>query len=351
MAHDIDESTGKAAVMIAGKAAWHKLGVNVAEAQASADAIKLAGLDWAVEKVALQTVEGREVPGKFATVRRDTGNVLGVVGNVYKPLQNVGAFSFMDSVIGEGLASYETAGALGTGERVWIMARIPQELRVKGTDDISLPYALLTNSHDGTAAVQVMPTSVRVVCSNTLHMAMGNAKRKLNVRHSGKMNLQLNEARRVLGLVTAHVKVFGQQMNALASVQVTASQAKGYFQTLLARPYKPQESDEETADRLLGRTPRVRVKVKESTTERNDRLFVEQLLHNFEHDATNTMRGIKGTAWAAVNAVTQYADHQGRTRATGGKTRLENRLQSMWFGSAAGMKEKAFSGAMETFVN
>ena len=136
MSHELDLTTGRAAVMVAGVAAWHRLGTNVADIQTSADAIRLASLDWRVDQwplVARRDGIEHEVPGRVANVRSDTGGVLGVVGRDHQVFQNCDAFAFMDALVGDRLAMYETAGAIRGGRVVWMMARLPRT--VWATDD------------------------------------------------------------------------------------------------------------------------------------------------------------------------------------------------------------------------
>src|SRR5262249_7894505 len=141
---------------------------------------------WKVEKRHLRTWGGDgatlEVPGWFATVRTDTNAVLGVVSSMYRVLQNVEAFSFMDEAIKAGAAMWETAGSLKDGKRVWMLARIPNPVEVRHNDEVK-PYALLCMGHDGGMAVHILPTTVRVVCNNTLNLALGKADGQLVVRH------------------------------------------------------------------------------------------------------------------------------------------------------------------------
>ncbi|MBA4188257.1 MAG: hypothetical protein C0467_09655, partial [Planctomycetaceae bacterium] len=174
MAHEIDTTTGNAAVFTVGQPPWHRLGVTVAEAQTSEEAIKLAGLNWGVEQwsvVARHAGLERAVTGRVANVRSDTGAVLGVVSNGYRVFQNKSAFDFFDAMVQEKLAIFETAGSLKGGRQVWMLARLPKTLRAAGEDEIR-PYVLLTNSHDGCRALRMIPTTIRVVCANTLNLAL-----------------------------------------------------------------------------------------------------------------------------------------------------------------------------------
>ena len=172
MAHEIDQSTGKAAVFVTGQPPWHGLGAVVKNAVTSREALQLAHLDWTVEQWPLQAVKDadrRAVQRHKANVRSDTHAVLGVVSERYRIFQNQDAFDFMDSLVNEKLAMFETAGALQGGRRVWLLARIPGEFRA-GADDVIDPYVLLVNTHDGTGALRLLPTTVRVVCQNTLNL-------------------------------------------------------------------------------------------------------------------------------------------------------------------------------------
>ena len=143
----------------------------------------MAILDWLVEKQPLFTADGTKVAGEFATVRQDTAAV-GVVGNNYRVFQNAEAFDFFDALVADKLAMYETAGSLKGGKRRSFCASIPKELRAAG-DDVVNPYVLLTNTHDGSGTLRMLPTSVRVVCQNTLNLALGRANSGARGSRSG----------------------------------------------------------------------------------------------------------------------------------------------------------------------
>jgi len=160
-------------MMYVGEKPWHGLGTRLENAATSAEAIKAAGLDWNVTKQPLFLEGGMQLERALATVREDTGAVLGVVGKVYQPLQNKDAFSFFDAVVGIKEAMYHTAGALGKGECVWILAKLPGVVRVVG-DDITEKYLLLTNRHDGWGSATVMFTPIRVVCQSAIRSAETN---------------------------------------------------------------------------------------------------------------------------------------------------------------------------------
>lgn len=330
MAHEIDQTTGKAAIFVTGEPAWHQLGTVVSEAQTSDAALKLAGLDWTVEQWPLlaqcpRLHEGRSemtVPSMVANVRSDTQAVLGVVGAGYKPFQNVEAFQFFDALVGEKLAMYETAGALKGGKRVWILARLPQEVRIKG-DDIVKPYVLLSNGHDGSMALRMLPTTVRVVCQNTLNLALGRASSSegLVIYHYESLTRRVEDAREKLAIVQRRVSEFTVEAQALAATEVSSDDLNAYFESLL-----PDQSD------------------------KSQQKMLEAWLANFEAE-TNTLPGIRGTLWAAYNAVSEWADHQKVTRGANEMDRLDNRLNSIWFGSANTIKQQAYAAALEIAIS
>ena len=163
---------------------WHGLGTEVSEAPASLDALVYAGLDWRVEQKEVYTEDGTPIPGYKVNVRSTDHAALGIVSDRYKVVQNEAAFQFTDDLLGEGV-TYETAGALQGGRKVWLLARMPQRYVIAG-DEIT-PYMVFMNSHDGSSGVKVAMTPIRVVCQNTLNLALDSAKRiwaAIPARHS-----------------------------------------------------------------------------------------------------------------------------------------------------------------------
>ena len=193
---------------------WHGLGVKVLEAPTSRDAIVAAGLDWTVSQCEM-TLAGTDivVPDAYANVRSSDNAVLGVVGNRYTIVQNEDAFSFTDSLIGEGCV-YETAGSLRGGKQIWLLARLPENIQIAG-DEI-LPYLCFTNTHDGSGAVKVCATPVRVVCNNTLNLALRSAKRTWSARHTGDMESKMAEASETLQLANDYYAKLKSDSEALA---------------------------------------------------------------------------------------------------------------------------------------
>ena len=193
---------------------WHRMGRIVADAPTSADAIIAAGLDWKVNQCEM-TLAGTDivVPDAYANVRSSDNAVLGVVGNRYAIVQNEEAFAFTDSLIGEGCV-YETAGSLKGGKVIWLLARLPESIQIAG-DEVN-PYLCFTNSHDGSGAVKVCSTPVRVVCNNTLNLALKTARRTWSVRHTGNIEGKLAEAAETLQLASTYLTELKTESEALA---------------------------------------------------------------------------------------------------------------------------------------
>ena len=144
---------------------WHGLGTMVTEAPDSKSALELAGLNWTVIQKPIKTQDGLPIPGFKANMRNTDNQVLGVVTDRYKVVQNQDAFAFTDKLLGEGV-TYETAGSLREGHRTWLLAKLPQRYIISG--DEMTPYLVFMNSHDGTGAIKAAMTPIRVVCMNTL---------------------------------------------------------------------------------------------------------------------------------------------------------------------------------------
>ena len=301
----------------AGETPWHGLGVKLDSPATSADAIRAAGLDWRVEKCPLFLADGTQVKDAFATVRDSDFKALGVVGARYEPLQNAQGFEFFDSIVGEGAAVYHTAGSLCEGRKIWVLAKLPGEIVVKGNDIVD-KFLLLSNSHDGSSAVQVKFTPIRVVCANTLNLAMKDGESVYNIRHTRSVSETINKIKGLMSLAHQNFELAAPIFQQTARVQIDAQQLKSFVELVLPMPAK---SDEEA---------------EASTRLKNTRLKIIDL---FESEQTNIMPEIRGTVWAAYNAVTFYADHE---RGSDSK-----RLENAWFGQGAELKALAFQEAMK----
>ena len=176
---------------------WHGLGRIIMDAPASREALELAGLDWQLESRNIYSGTGAMIPGYRANVRSTDDAVLGVVSDRYRIVQNEEAFQFTDDLLGEGV-TYETAGSLQGGKKVWMLARLPRKYLIAG-DQVE-PYLVIFNSHDGSSGVKVAMTPIRVVCQNTLNLALNTAKRSWTARHTENVLLRVQDARETLQL-------------------------------------------------------------------------------------------------------------------------------------------------------
>lgn len=209
---------------------WHGLGVRVEEAPASADALRMAGLDWEVLQEAIYTDAGDIISGYKANVRSTDKRVLGVVTDRYKVIQNSEAFAFTDELLGSGVR-YETAGSLADGKKVWLLARLPREYIIGG-ERIS-PYLVFSNTHDGSGAVRVAVTPVRVVCNNTLNLALDTAKRSWSMIHTGDIKGKIQEAKDTLFMAEDYMDNLGKEFERLRKIQMSDEQVKDFIELLL----------------------------------------------------------------------------------------------------------------------
>jgi phage/plasmid-like protein (TIGR03299 family) len=281
---------------------WHGLGAVLDQPPASvSEAIEASGLGWGVAKepIALDRGEDwqldarryRPIEGNYATVRQDTGDVLGIVGERYRIVQNHEAFAFIDQLLGSDI-HFETAGSLHGGRRVWVLATLPEHVEVGG--DAVRPYVLLMNSHDGSTAVIAATTPIRVVCQNTLNWGLQNARQKFSIRHTEAVTQRVHEARRVLELSINYYEQFKRFGDELASEPCTERQLR----TVLDQLYPNGAGDTASS-----RTRRSRQQTKDRIAE----LFLEG----------TTQGNAPGSKWAAVNAIVEYGDWLRPLRSSG----------------------------------
>ena len=322
MAHELSTVNGRTAMMYVGQVPWHGLGTCLESPATAQETIIAANLDYEVVLADLITRAGIPVPSKKAVLRTDTNEVLGVVGTNYVPVQNRECFSFLDAVVADGGLRYHTAGALRKGERIWLLAKLPGQIRVKFSEDVTEKYLLLSNSHDGSSALRVHYTSIRVVCANTLSLADRQGKGEgIAIRHQGDLPSKVRDAQDVLGLASRYFDDLEGQMDLLARHYPSFSQVSAYYKSLYPDPEEGNPS----------RSQNVR----------------DELLRLFENGKGQDIPEIRGTTWAALNAVTEYVDHLRPTRAKTEFDRAANRLDSAWFGSGSLLKQKAFQTALE----
>lgn len=246
----------------------------------------MAGLDWKVERKPIQVCGGRKVDNFFANVRSSDGAVLGVVSDRYQVVQNAEAFAFTDALI-EGEVRYETAGSLMGGRKIWLLAKLPDREIV---GDKTEPYLCFSNTHDGSGAIRVCMTPIRVVCNNTLNIALNGAKRAWSVRHTGDIQAKLHEARMCLDMANKYMDKLAVYADQMANKSITDEQIAKILDEMFP-------STEEMSDREKRNAEKARE---------------EYMICYFRPDIAQFL----GTAWGALNAMSDMVGHSAPRRMT-----------------------------------
>jgi len=306
-------------MMFVGATPWHGLGNKVEEGITVSDAMVSAGLDWEVGLKDLVTIDGTPVNHR-ATYRKSDGSILGVVGPRYTPLQNSDAFDWFQPFLDAGECGLHTAGSLHFGQKGWVLAQLNRDNSeiVKG-DEVS-KFILLSNSHDGSTAIRVGYTPIRVVCVNTLAFAHSHKESKLlRIRHTRSSKTNLDSVRDIMDNINAEFEATAEQYRFLASKSYNQKDVEAYVKVVLGIEKTPDED------------------VKTRT-----RNIIEDIMERIE-GSEQSMSGVRGTYWAAYNGFNSYLNYvKGRT--------TDNRLDSLWFGQNANDNVKALKLAME-FAN
>jgi phage/plasmid-like protein (TIGR03299 family) len=309
-----------------GEVPWHGLGKQVPKGVTAEQMIHAAGLDWEVK---LQPARGaREINKKgefsrYEVIRTPRLNIkepevlLGVVSRRYQPLQNLEAFGFFDPLVGENKAYFETAGALGDGERIWVMAKMPDPMKIVPGDEC-FKYLLLSNTHTGEGSVIVKFTSVRVVCQNTLMLAMEDGQKAYRVRHSKHMQFKLNELAELIAIAQEVFLKSEESFKRLAKVQMINDRLDQYFEAVFPRS-ETQKNNNEKPQRW------------------------DFLREVFNNKKDLQLPGVRGTLWGAYNAITWFEDYKKPMQFE----QPSQRLERTWFGGGADIKFKALEKAQE----
>jgi len=329
MSHDIAKLDGRDAFAYAGERPWHGLGIQVPGLMTTAQAIVAGGLDWEVKKVPLMLndITMQVVHGHYATVRfgpetNEDGDLrripLGIVGERYTVVQNREAFGFFDAALGEGAAAIETVGALGNGERIFAMARIPGDFEITAGDPLER-YILLHTSHDGTTPLEALFSIVRVVCNNTLQAALRGAKQTVRIRHTQSVTDRVKQAHKVLCDSDAYWTRIQDAYKAMALRDMSALDVITFLENLFPGKLTKDKDTDKMVETVSGKA-------------RNAR---EKVLNLFEGHAKGSEEA--GTsAWGLYNAVTEYVDHERSIRST------TDPWESSTFGTGADLRQKAF---------
>jgi phage/plasmid-like protein (TIGR03299 family) len=272
-----------------GEVPWHGIGAVLDGVLTSDEAIREARLTWTVEQVPVFTANNRaeSIPGYLANMRSDSEEVLGIVSERYKVAQNKDVFAFADDLIGNGRVkcTYETAGSLFNGRRVFILVNMPKGRIV---EDEYQPYLCLSNAHDGTACLQVFLTGIRVVCNNTLSAALNTAKRKISIRHLSAMEQRKDEALHTMGAASKYFHDLEKFASQLAGKKVNIGK-------VLDRLFP---ASKEMSLRQLASNREVKETIKDLLKKKDD-------LQNF-----------KNTAWGAYSAIADYRSNAQPKRKT-----------------------------------
>ena len=322
MAHNININNGKES-FVSTERAWHKLGTILPNRFTAKEAIEYANLDYKVEKTEIYKKDNDNltiVPNHFATYRTDNNEILGVVGSRYEIVQNIEAFKFFDAIVGEGQAIFETAGVLGKGERIFITAKLPGDIKIAQKDAIE-KFLLFTSSHDGSGAITAMFTPIRVVCENTLLMALSKGNQKVHIKHTKNAGESLKDAYKVLDISSRLSNDMQNKLNYLTTVKITDEQLKKYITSVVL--------------------PKVEIGTKEdveiSTRSLN---VIDSILSYYDNGRGQELEHCRGTLYGAYNAITGYIQNQKEYKTA------EDKMNNIFFGSGFEMSTKAYNEAL-----
>ena len=308
---------------------WHGLGNQLAPKQPIEVWAKQAGMDWSIQEAEVRFVSGsagstlgsiHAFPEQKVLYRSDTKAPLSVVSrrfNVVQPREVLDFYRDLTEISGFEL---ETAGVLKDGKKLWALAKTGQSATLKGRDRVN-GYLLLATACDGTLATTAQFTSVRVVCNNTLAIALGDSSGAVKVPHRSQFDAQA--VKRQLGIAISSWDGFMARMKALSECKVNDTAAEAFFRRVLTYPATganmPVPATNDSAARA-----------------------VQELFAG--HGKGADMASAAGTAWGLLNSVTEFVDHQRRARSH------DNRIDSAWFGAGATLKQKAWDEALRLVV-
>lgn len=324
MAHNLNynEKTNKYAFASVKQKAWHGLGQVLDNPMDSETAIREAQLDWNVIKEPVKYGKGNRIMSdRFVTTREDNEAPLGIVGNVYEIIQNVDAFKFFDAIVGKGEAIYETAGALYDGRKIFITAKLPDYIHVSKNDLIE-KYLFLTTTHDGSGSILAAFTPVRVVCHNTLNLALnglqkGTPSPVVKIRHTAGAAEKLEKAHRIMGI---------------------SNQLTGEMESIFKAMTKKRIVEKDFVDLVvlsLGSPEYLNKWHKGKVSTRFENSVKEVLEYSKTHH-TQLTKETEGTVYGALNAITGYFQNVKKFKNDNEK------LANILTGTAQSKSQKAF---------
>ncbi|WP_131753374.1 DUF932 domain-containing protein [Burkholderia vietnamiensis] len=308
-----------------GQQPWHGLGNPLSPKQPIEVWAKQAGMDWQIEETEVRFVSGsagsnlgsiHSFPEQKVLYRSDTKAPLSVVSSRYQVVQPREILEFYRDLTDVGGFELETAGVLKDGKKLWALARTGQSVSLKGKDQVN-GYLLLATACDGTLATTAQFTSVRVVCNNTLAIALNDGAGAVKVPHRSQFDAQA--VKRQLGIAISSWDGFMARMKALADCKVNDMAAEAFFRRVLTYPTGASQPVQATNDSAIK--------------------AVKSLYDGRGMGAT--LASASGTAWGLLNSVTEFVDHQRRARSD------DHRRDAAWFGTGAALKQKAWDEAMK----
>lgn len=325
MSHNLNfnERTQQHAFFSVKEKAWHGLGQIVEDYPTSQEAIIYAGLDYQVEKKQIALLENsQEIKTHFATVRADTAQILGIVGSKYEIVQNRAAFTFFDSLVNDGSGiKYETSGALGKGERIFITAKMPEVIRVGRNDDIE-QYIFLTTSHDGSGSIMAAFTPVRIVCNNTLSSALRNHSNAVYIKHTANAEEKLKEAARIISISQNAAEMLEATFNQWAKVRINDRETYKLIRLAMAPNKEVFKAITEDNAAFQFSTQYLNICEK-----------VQEYAFTAE---TQQMQTTAGTLFGAYNAITGYYQNVSEYKSD------NHKVNSIMFGTALDRTKAAF---------
>lgn len=321
MAHLIDNSKGFNAFVAFQQPAWHGLGEIFTEKLTTIQALTKGGLDYTVLKLPNIHLlpNGSELisDDSFFTVRTDVNKVLGSrLGKDYEVLQNIEALNVVDEILQSGRATIETAGAINEGRKAFVCLKVDKSIFVGNEDEIR-QYVLIATSHDGSMSITAMPTNVRVVCNNTLSAALRGAKGAIKIRHTSRAAERLQEAAKVLNLISLNTEVNAENYNKMKAIEISKADLMNYFGNIFCTPAEISLLQAgKKFDQVL------------STRKQNIIAEVAAYANRGQGQAV-ALNGKDGlNMWYAYNAVTGYTARKKYSS-------VDDRANSMLFGSSA----------------
>lgn len=332
MPHELSlTADGEAEMMYVGETPWHGLGTRLEREVTWAEAISAARLDYRVEaqKIFRQdptTGTLFEYPNRFAIVRTDTNQEFDIVSDQYEIVQNEEHAMLLDEIVVQGQAWYHTAGSLRGGRVIWMLVKLPNSIEVVLNDPIE-QYILLSSSHDRSQSLEIATTPIRAVCANTLRVGLRQAQYRVQIRHTSSIHDRAVEAREALHLSEVYYQAMMQDLETLVESSMTASAMSSYATAYL------------NVNPTLVETPE---RMHSFTEDAHNRLC-----ELFEVGRGQDIPGVRGTAYAALNATTEFLDNYKRVQVAQdvGQHSLDaqdRRLYRSWFGRGQGQRDRAF---------